>query len=236
MGEIPAPILPWAIIFDHEGNRVFAGNLKGFRDVLDATLARAPDRIIGGPYPALKKIASRMAKEKKKLGPSMKILRDIAADESGKPDARRDAEALLSRLDQYGETQFDRAEGLLPNVIGANRIYEDLALLFAGDAIGDRASKLHKELTSDKGFKKEVEAAGVFEKARREFRKRPPAVTYAYNLSFTKITNKSAVDKRTRITAAYRNALKKIIEKYPDTFAASESQDVLDYDLDEDED
>ena len=236
MGEIPAPILPWAIIFDHEGNRVFAGNLKGFRDVLDATLARAPDRIIGGPYPALKKIASRMAKEKKKFGPSMKTLREIAADASKNPDARRDAEALLSRLDQHGETQFDRAEGLLPNVIGAARIYEDLALLFAGDAIGDRASKLHKELTSDKGFEKEVDASEAFDMAQREFRKRPPAVTYAYNLSFTKITNKSAIKKRAGILATYRKALKKIIEKYPGTFAASESQDVLDYDLDEDED
>jgi len=232
VGEVPAPILPWAVVFDHEEKRVFAGRFEGLREAVDAALARAPDRLTGGPYTKVKDLAAKIAKKRKKIGREIKALRAIAADERADPVKKQEAEALLARLEAHGDTRIDRAEALLPDVVNAARIYAELALLFEGDELGDRAAGLLDGLQSAPGFEKEVDAAAAFEEARAGFRKMPPAGNYAYDLTYTPIKTKSVLEKRDRILAAYRMALAGIIEKYPDTFAAGEAQDVLDYELD----
>jgi hypothetical protein len=220
------------VVFDHEEKRVFAGRLEGMREAVDAALARAPDRLVGGPYTKVKDLAAKIAKKRKKIGREIKALRAIAADNRADPEKRREAEALLARLTAHSDARIDKAETLLPDVVNAARIYEELALLFEGDEFGDRAAGLLDGLLSAPGFEKEFAAAAALEKANADFRKLPPAGNYAYDLTYTPVKSRSILEKRDRMLAAYRKALEGIIAKYPESFAAGEAQDVLAYDLD----
>lgn len=234
IGEMPVEYLPWAAIFDHEGNRIFADSLKkGLKETLDGALKRAPHYITGGPYEELRELAAGIAADPLKAGRSMKKLRKLAGsgdEEGSSPAARkaREARILLTSLEAHFERRIAKADYFLPdNKVDAADIYKELADMFAGDPLGDRAAALLKEITADPNFDNERKAHEALQKARAAFRKLPPAGNYSYNLEYTETSDPKVLARRRQILKTYTAALRSIIEKYPRTYAAELAGDFI---------
>lgn len=225
--ETPVEYLPWAAVFDHEGNRIFAHNLPGMEEAIASAVAAAPDFILGGPYGKLGGLAAEIAKDRSLLGPRMPDIRRLAAEENGDRDERAEAVAMLSHVERFGRGRIEKARSVLPDMVGAIRILDELVEMFAADKIGEQAGRVTEEIKTDPRFPEEVEAAAELERARTAFRKVPPAGYYTYNLDYHPVVDKTVLAFRARKIIEFRLALKKVAARHADTYGASLARELL---------
>lgn len=219
--EWPARYLPWVIVFDHEGKRIYGGNLKGIEKVLDKALDRAPDYVVGGPYEKLGAMAAEIASNRLGMGEHLPALRELAA---GEGDNATEARKLLACVTRYFDRQILKAVEDMNGPAEEAIIYRQLASIFDGDLLGDKARAHLSKLTSKPGHAVEEAAYRDLERARLAFRRLPPGGRYAYNMDYSEVKDETVLATRSRKIAELRAELTRIQAGYPDTQAASDAK------------
>jgi hypothetical protein len=222
----PVSYLPWAVVFDHEGRKIFADNLPGLEAAIRAALDQAPDPLVGGPYRQLSEPAATIAKGRGHAGRHMKALRDLAADEKADAAQRDEARAMLGCLERHYRRQIAKAEEDLPSPVAQAAVYRRLAMMFDGDPLGAQAKGRLEALEKEPRFGGEVKAHEALVRARAALRWLPPAGTYTYDMQYRPIRDPALRARRALRIAAFRLALDRLTKRYPRTQAASEAADL----------
>jgi len=225
--EWPVRYLPWAVVFNQAGKKVFADNLPGLEAVIRNAVAEGPDYMTGGPYVKLKGLADRIAGDRKHAGTHLASLREILAEKDGDGERRKEAEAMLTCLERYVRRQVARAEVDAVGPVERALVYRDLATTFKGDRLADDARARLKALVSDPGFAGEKEAYDALRRAQARFRRLPKAGYYTYDMDYRRYTDKDLTAKRRMMIAAFRLTLTRITQTRPKTDAASRAGDLL---------
>ncbi len=227
VGAMPVSHLPWVAVFDHEGDRIYAGTVQGIGQVIENALTRAPHYIVGGPYDQLTERAAEIAADSARLGRHVKKLRRRIAAGRDEVAVLDEARALLGSIETYA---YGRAEKIIEEVSNpaeAAPALRKLAAQFKGDVLGELVALIADSIESAPGFKKEQTALGALAGAKALFRKLPPEGTYAYNLDYTEITDEKRLAERERVIARYCQSLEKITKSHPATCAAATASDLL---------
>ncbi len=224
VGDWPVKFLPWAVVYDHSGKKIFADNLAGLYEAIAKAVAEAPDIVVGGPYEKLKLLADKIASDKPHAGLHMKELRDLLV--AGEADAAtlEEAEFLLARIEWYFQNRLLKASDASVCVVEEVEICRKLADMFEGDKLGDEAGTRLEKLTSDANFRNECKAHEALKGAKAAFRKLPPAGRYSYNMNYHRTKDKTTLAKRSRMIAEFRMALKRIVENYPGTYDSVDAE------------
>jgi len=225
--EWPVRYLPWAVVFNPAGKKVFADNLPGLEAAIQNALTGAPDYMVGGPYVKLKRLADRITGDRERAGRHMTALREILAVKGGDPERRKEAEAMLACLDRYVRRQIAKAEEDAQGPVEQAHVLRALATTFQGDRFGEDAKARLRALVTNPGFAAERKAHDELMKAQVAFRKLPRAGTYTYDMTYRPIKANAHVAKRRKMIAAFRLTLTRITRKYPGTDAASRAGDLL---------
>ena len=222
--EWPTRTLPWVILFDHEGREVFAGKPEGIEPVVEKTLADAPDSMIGGPYSDQKALAASIVANRGDLGLHVARLRAIE-----NPDA--EVRAMIGAAEAWFARQADRIREDMPGVVEQADAWDALARTYAGDRLGERAAEERDTLRAAPAYTSEAAAHSALRRARATFRRCPPRGGYfPYHftrINYTVIDDPTWVATRVRMTVEFRIQLARIVEDWPDTYAAEESRDLL---------
>ncbi|MBM4143632.1 MAG: hypothetical protein FJ225_08600 [Lentisphaerae bacterium] len=220
----PVEQMPWAAVFDHTGEMVYAGGLRRLESAVVKALDAAPDYMLGGPYKELAGLAGGMAQDRPSLGRRMPEVRERAA---GPEDdaAAREARAMLSGSEAYVENRFAKADEDPANVVARVRIYEEVAGQFAGDALADRAAEKAAGVMEKCVYPDEEAAYGIYEKAWTAFRALPPDGEYAYSMAYTLSDDPRLLAGRRRIITEFRWAMLELSEWYPATWAGARAID-----------
>jgi len=220
----PARYLPWVIVFNHEGKRIYAGNIQPIKKVLDEALARAPDYLVGGPYEKLAALAQQISKDKEHVGNHLPSLREVAAKTDGDEAERTEAKSMIAHLTRHFEWQILKAAEDVDGVVETAAVYRKLKEMYRGDELGDQAGKLLAKLESAPGFKAEAAAEAALEQARITLRRLPPAGNYAYNMDYHESTDEMVLATRGRMIATFRVTLDRIMQEYPKTKATADAE------------
>ncbi len=132
--EWPTRTLPWVILFDHEGRELFAGKPDRIEPVIEQALAAAPDHMIGGPYKQQKALAESIIADRANLGTHLARLRTAE-----NPDPEQTA--MIAAAERWFERQVTRIEEDMMGVVEQSEAWNVLAKTYAGDRLGERASK-----------------------------------------------------------------------------------------------
>ncbi|MFC1588142.1 PDZ domain-containing protein [Planctomycetota bacterium] len=227
VSEWPAYILPWAIVFDHTGKRIFGDRLWGMETVIEEAVAKAPHYLVGGPYKELKDLADKIAVDQKNIGPYLKKLRAIIAKEKADSTKTQEAEKLLGCLRAYFDRRLNKVYLDPSNKAYSAEIYSELAAVFQGDELGDEAEALLRDLEQTCDLDREREAERAFRMAKTEFRKLPPKGNYAYDLSYKLTDDEIILARRAWITVKFKHKLRNILKKYPGTNTAEKIEYLL---------
>jgi len=222
--EWPTRSLPWAIVFDHEGKKIFANHLPGIEKVIDEALERAGDPVIGGPYGKLAELAKKIAADRAHIGRHLGEVRKLAA--GGDVEAK----AMLASVRRHYDGQIAKADEDVWGVTEEAAVYEDLAARFSGDELGADATRRLEGLRKAPGYRKEAAADAEFSRALKVHRRLPPPGGYIYHfteMNYKRSDNPALHRRRSRMIAEFRLALSHIVSEYPGTFAALEAQDLL---------
>jgi len=223
----PTEYLPWAIVFDHSGKMVYGGGLRKLDKTVEATIAKAPHFIVGGPYKKINSLAKKIISDLDKLGKHVASLRKKVSKPDKDPEKHAESLALLACLEHHGDYLFEKARYAGDNIVESARYYTIAAGKFKGDEIGEKAKSMLTELTARSSFKDEAKADKILKNAQVEFRKLPPAGYYTYNIDYIESKDKKVLAKRNGMIFEYRSILKKIIDKYPETYSAKVAKEEL---------
>ncbi|MCU0725481.1 MAG: PDZ domain-containing protein [Planctomycetes bacterium] len=228
--EWPQAWLPWAVLFDHEGNEVVRGGLAEIEPIIVKALEEAPDVLLGGPYHRLADAAARIAADRAHAGGYLPEIRRIAGESGAAEDERAEARALLDHVAGWFEGQMRKAQRDADGPVERARIYLDLSRMFDGDDFGKRASEALAETRSAPRFAAEEEAFDALAKARAAFRRLPPPGRYIYHpteMIYETLSDRPLLDRRARMHAVFREELERIRRVYPETYAAEVAGDLL---------
>ncbi|MHC5037616.1 MAG: hypothetical protein ACYTHM_09905 [Planctomycetota bacterium] len=115
-------------------------------------------------YTVLRSEAKSIA-ARKNLGTVLADLRGKAEKETGK--AQEEARALLEKLLAYAGYQLDRAEKMKDEDPGeALAMYKNIAAMFKGDEVGEKADAIYTALKKDKAFQREIKAGALYRQMR----------------------------------------------------------------------
>lgn len=110
-------------------------------------------------YTALAQEARAIA-ARRNLGEVLKGLREKAESETG--EALAEAGELRDKLLDYATYRLERAAARKDaDPAGALEAYKEIASEFRGDAVGEEADRIHKDLKGDKAFQRELKAGTV---------------------------------------------------------------------------
>jgi PDZ domain-containing protein len=230
----PVKYLPWAMVFNHKGEKIFAANLPGLEKTIQAALAEAPDYLAGGPYEHLRDLAARIVGDRDHLRKPLVELRALVRDDATEPRHRAEAGRMLACLERYHRHQVAKAEEDAKGPVERATLYERLARMYHGDRLGEQAASCHREIVNDPAFAREREAQAQLDPARVAFQKLPPAGRYTYDMHYILVRKPAYVTRRVRTIAAYLAGLRRIESAFPKTHAASLAVDLrLDVELPE---
>lgn len=216
----PTKYLPWAIIFDHKGEMIYAGKLlRGAKKAVEAAMEKAPHYVVGGPYDKQKKWADRIIKDLDNLGPHLKKLRGMERD--------AEEDLLLENLESYGNYLLHKGENAGDDLTQATLFYGKAAQCFKGDQIAKIANEKLEELKKDPLYKKEIQANELLTKAQKAFRKLPPAGRYTYHIEYIESKDPKVFALRKKMILEYRSVLQKILKTYPGVYSAALAEDEL---------
>ncbi len=227
VGQTPVSHLPWVAVFDHEGERIYAGRFDRIGQIVEDALARAPHPVVGGPYGELGQLASEIAADRAGLGGHLHALRQRLAAGGDEGARLEEVRALLESIENYGYGRAEKIITGIPNPAEAAPALRSLAARFEGDVIGELVSLIADSIESAPRIEKERIALGALVEARALFRKIPPAGTYAYNLEYTPVTDRDRLAERERLIARYSESLEKIADTHRTTCAAAAARDLL---------
>ena len=222
----PQPYLPWVVVFDHRGERVYTGGLQTIEALLDDLTAKAPDWLVGGPVEQLADAAAAIAADRAHAGRHLPAIRERA--KAGGPDAE-EARALLGCVEAWFDRQVEKAETDVWSVVEGAEIYRGLAARFEGDALGDRANELLHAVVSDPAWPRQEEAWKRLAAARAAHFLLPPPGQYIYHpteMHYRNSDDPALIARRARMLAEFRLALRRIERDFPDTDAAAIAGDL----------
>jgi len=221
--EWPARILPWGLLYDHEGKQIYAGSLGGIGAKIDAALAKAPHWLIGGPYAKLGDLPAKILNDRENIREHLHNLIDLT---KGEGETAAEATALKNHLKRWFDWQMAKAEEM-HSPVDAKNVYLRLGAMFGDHTLGIVAGIQLKKITGRKGFAAEAAGHEALRQARLAFRLLPPAGRYAYNMDYSEVTDATVLATRGRILAAFRADLTRIVAEYPKSVAASDAEDLL---------
>jgi len=161
-GNVPGDTssgIPHAFLFDWTGKCVAEGHPNELYKKVDELMAKAPPWITGGKTledGEVAKIAAGL-RAPRGYGEALETLEGLS-----KAEGKRGLEAtyLADRLRNYGQRLLANAqEAESEDALNALSGYSELAGLYKGHELGDKAKARLKELKKDKEFKKELKAA-----------------------------------------------------------------------------
>ncbi len=228
-GDWPQAWLPWAVVFDHEGRKAYAGGLEGLAAAVDAALAKAPDYLAGGPYAtaAGKAAAAAIAADRAHVGTQLPALRGAASGDG--PEAA-EAASILAAVEREFDRQVAKAERDACGPVEQAEIFARLAEAFAGDELGERAKARHAEITGARNYAEEAAAHSALAAAKAAFRRLPPPGEYVYHpteMIYRVSDSKPLRERRVRIIAEFRLGLRQIAATWPGTQAAVDASDLF---------
>ncbi|MFC1587003.1 TlpA family protein disulfide reductase [Planctomycetota bacterium] len=170
---LQARSMPEYVVFDHEGKQLFRGGFAGARRAVEKALPAAPHPLTGpGPFNKLAMQAA-LVRKGRNYGKVLAELRDILADPGTDPALAAEGRLMLPRLEAFGRMELARAESLLVRegpVVAAEK-FKAVALRFKGDDIAAEAKKRHRQITGDRGYKKEQTAWRLWKVVEEKFKK-----------------------------------------------------------------
>jgi hypothetical protein len=229
VSEWPAQWLPWAVVFDHTGKRIFADNLRGIEAVLDEALETAPDPVVGGPYEHLKTRVAEIVADRSTTGRHLATARALIADEATPDEVREEARAMVAAAERYAARRTAKAEDLESPVEQA-AVHATLAATFAGDALGKAAEERLSKVQAVPNWWSEVGSHRALTAARVAFRKLPPPGQYVYHptdMNYRVSDSAPLRERRSRMIAEFRLALERIVAEHTNTSAADVASDLL---------
>lgn len=215
---------PTFVLFDHTGQIIYNGHPK--EEKLNISLANAiksmPDPLIGeGPYKKLSVLVDKI-KQRKELG---KILATLKTKHLNSEDAdeKAEAEKLSERLTRYGNKLLRKA-GIKKNKesLDCLNLYQQAAMVFKGDEIGDNAEKIIKELKENKVFQDNLKADKELADIITEMKKLKSCNQCA---SFSK--DCAACQKRNASLEVLIPKARGLVKKYPDSPTAAMVKELL---------
>ena len=219
---VPVQGYPHFVLFDHTGKMIYSGHPMQADAKLAEAMKTAPDWLIGeGPYKKLKALAEK-AKQRKDLGQILKALKEKHLN-SDDPDEKSEAEQLADKLSRYGNRLLKKAEAKKDKEpMACFNLYQEAAKLFKGDAIGDNADKIVKELKEDKAFQDNL-------KADKELAGMMPDIEKLKACNKCGTFNKEcdACRKKNPPLQMLIPKAKNIVKKYPDSPAAVKVKELL---------
>ncbi len=212
--------IPMFFVFNPKGEVAWEGHdPSGMESAAEVELKNAPDWLAGPrQYEKLKAEARKVA-SRQGLGTVAKDLRKKA--ESADEKEKSEADELLGRLQKHAERLMKRAEEMAAegDPLGAIEIWKSLAKDFKGDEIADNAAKAEKDKGADAAFKKELEAAKIFDQIEKAVEKMD-LPGHGEDVDKWKKKNAAAVN---GLVAAF----KKIESKYPDTKVCARAREFM---------
>lgn len=207
--------IPRAYLFNSRGELVEKGHPASMKKSIEDLVASEPHWLAAGrEYEELAAVADALKKVK---GRYSAILKRLAREAKKDGDAKEEAEYLLKRIRGHGRDLLERAKALeSEDAFGAHRIYEQVAMGWKGDEVGDQASDRLKALKRDKTFQKELKAGAYADAIRQEFKNLIP------NPRDGKIRLEERANRKTALKIRKMFALLK--SKYEETKAFSSIQ------------
>ena len=180
--------------------------------------------MIGGPYEERSELAEALIAAPGSLGSRLAGLR--AVDE---PDD--EVRAMIAAVESWFARQSARIDLDMMSVVEQAEGWDVLAKSLAGDTLGERAAKERDALRSTPTFAAEEDAEQALRHARKRMRRCPPRGGYfPYHftrINYTVIDDPAWVATRMRMITEFRIELRRIVEAFPDTYAAGEASDLL---------
>jgi hypothetical protein len=214
--------IPHFVLFDYNGKMVFEGHPGEMGSVLEKIMKNAPDPMIGaGPYVKLKSIAAKLA-DHKNLGQTLATLKTKYLN-SADANEKAEAEKLVAKLTAYGTNLMDKANKKKDSEpLNAFNLYQEVSTLFKGDAIGENADKVLKDLKDDKAFQSNMKADKILADMMPDIEKLKPCSKHAeYN------KNCEACQKKNPSLEALMPKAQDLVKKYPDSPAAAKVKELL---------
>lgn len=227
--NIPFPIYqtwdrptPRLMIFDHKGKMIFDGSPSMGYGKLDIAMQSVPDPIIGeGPYKKLDELAQK-AKRRKDLGQILSTLKTKYLN-SEDADEKSEAKKLIERISRFGNKLIEQAgKNKETEPLITYNLYQEVALLFKGDGIGNKADKILKELEKDNNFQDNL-------KADKELAEIMPQIKELNGCKRHSSYNKDcgACQKRNPAIAKLLKTAQGLTERYPSSPAAAKVRELL---------
>jgi hypothetical protein len=213
--------IPHGFLFGADGKLIgdkFHG--KELEEAVKEALKNCNAAMAGpGPYVKLAAQAAQV-KAGQNLGAVLKLLRT-------KKDSKDEAEAkeaamMLEALSTAAQGRLDRALAQKETQpVAAVEQLDKLALLFAGDEIGEKAKTEAANLKKDPKVKKEIEAAGIWKQIEATIDKLRPVGGEK--------NPKSDAFRRTNMAALQQimGGCQALVQRYPGTAAAAKAEETM---------
>ena len=201
---------------------IFDGQAKNADKKLEEAIKNAPDPLVGeGPYTKLKSLAQKITTHKD-LGSVLNTIKTKHLNSEDKEE-KAEAEKLAGRLIKYGEKLLKKAELKKDKEpIESYNLYNEIATLFKGDEIGDKAKAVVDELKKDKTFQDNMKADKELSEIKAEIEKFKHCPKCS---SFNKDCE-NCQKKNSNYNAVVQRA-KSLVKKYPSSPAATNVKELL---------
>jgi hypothetical protein len=215
---------PCFVLFDHKGKMIFKGHPMEADGKLADAMKAAPDPLVGeGPYKKLEAVAKKII-DHKDFGKILETLKTKHLN-SENADEKAEAEKLVERLTKFGNRMLSKAEAKKPTEPTASfNMYNEIATLFKGDEIGDKAKAVVEELKKDKDFQENMKADKEFESIKDEVEKLKPC-NKCTGGAFNK-TCEGCQKKNQNYSGLVARA-KALVKKYPNSPAAAKVKELV---------
>lgn len=218
--------IPWAAVYNHKGEMVFAGGMRELEKALVKALDDAPDYLVGGPYKHIGELASKIASDRRHVGRHMAAVRGLASGDENSPTTG-EAREMLACLQRHVLNRLRKADEDPANVVERVGLYGEVAAWFEGDEIAATAKTRIAEMKAECDFMAEQEAYEIYRDAWSAFHALPPAGTYAYSMAYTPTDDASVLARRRRLVTEFRAEMRGVDECYPDTYATVKAIEAL---------
>jgi hypothetical protein len=216
-GDVPGEKvegIPMQFLFDASGKLVEKGHHIPPAKV-QALVASEPHFLAAGRAYKKHKAEADALKKSKTYG---SILKKLDKSLSGKDDAAEEAKYLAERIRAHGQRKLDEAkESEGSNAFAAQQAYTDIAAVWKGDAVGEKASARLKELKTDKAFQSELKASTLLHQILSECDK---LVAQGGKINHGYGPNQ-------KIVASVRASAAALKKKYPDSKTATNLPELL---------
>jgi hypothetical protein len=208
--------IPAAYLFDSKGKLVEAGRPAEMKQTIVELIKSEPHFLVEGrTFKEMNKHVDAL-KHTKAYG---KMLKDLEKEVDKEGRAGKEAKFLVKQIRDYGKEKYAAARKLeSTDALRSFETYSEVAAMWKGVDIGDKATERLKELKKDDGFQAELKASQLAAQILEECGKlvsygsKPPALTSGPNK---------------KIAAKIRGYAIVLFKKYPDSEASKRIREEL---------